>query len=553
MSVAMTEEQFAQLLQTIGTRAAADPPAPQERGGDRRTIPLKGFARMTKFAKGEENWKEWNFDFYVILGSVCPDLATILKVLESIIEETGMQKVRDLDRDRADRVGLEKLARELYEVLFLTTEGEAKMMIRNIADQDGILAWHRLYRHYNRRTLARVLRIHREAMHPKSPRSLENLISDVVEWEDKWARMAKEYPAVPVLWKMAALMELCPNDVQDMVYQTIDDVHEDYEKLKQKILSWVSNKTNRDGPVPMPMEIGEVYREGMNVDAISSQSQCYNCGGWGHASRECPSQKGVKVKGKGKSKDQTKGKGKGYQNYFQGYQVYQASSTNDYKGKGGYQNDSSGTGQGYQGQCHKCGKVGHKAAECRSSGWNVHAVEEEECKEEQPGWEEPAEVDVGTVWSVGHIDVLSTTKEEEKGDKFSITLDSGAGASCWPVSLMKEVEMKPKQPGIRFRAANGEELKYFGRKRIGFRPVGEKSGNNECNVEFHVTNATKPLASALAVVNANNRVVLTKEPGGSFIENIATKKIKLKEVGGTFVFDVESERRSGSSGFKRRA
>ena len=82
----------------------------------------------------------------------------------------------------------------------------------------------------------------------------------------------------------------------------------------------------------------------------------------------------------------------------------------------------------------------------------------------------------------------------------------------------------------------------------------ERSGKNECNVEFHVTNTTKPLASALAVVNAGNRVVLTKEPGGSFIENIATKKkIKLKEVGGTFVFDVESERRSDYSGFKRRA
>ena len=549
MSVAMTEEQFTQLMQMFGTRAAAEIPVPPERA-DRRTIPLKDFVRMTKFAKGEENWKEWNFDFYVILGSLSPELVENLKVLESILEETGMGKVRAMDPERADRMRLEKLARELYEVLVLTTEGEAKMMIRNISDQDGILAWHRLYRHYNRRTLARVLRIHREAMHPKSSRNVENLISDIVEWEDRWERMAKEYPAVPVLWKMAALMELCPNDVQDMVYQTIDDVHEDYEKLKQKIVSWVSNKVNRDGAVPM--EIGEVDEEA-NVDAISSQAQCYNCGGWGHAARECPSQKGVKGKGKGKDKGYAKGKGKGYQDYSQGYQNYQS---NDYKGKGGY---STGTGQGYQGKCHKCGKVGHKAAECRSSGWNVQAVEEEENKEEQPAWEEQtewkeqAEVSVATVWSVGHIDVLATSSEREE-DKFSITLDSGAGASCWPVGMMQDVEMKPKQPGIKFRAANGEELKYFGRKRIGFRPAGEKSGKNGCNMEFHVTNTTKPLASAMAVVNAGNRVVLTKEPGGSFIENIATRrKIKLKEVGGTFVFDVEGEKRVGSSGFQRRA
>ena len=60
-------------------------------------------------------------------------------------------------------------------------------------------------------------------------------------------------------------------------------------------------------------------------------------------------------------------------------------------------------------------------------------------------------------------------------------------------------------------------------------------------MEFHVTNATKPLASAMAVVKAGNKVVLSHEVGGSYIENIATgKKIKLKESGATFVFEVEA-------------
>ena len=54
MSVAMTDEQLAQLMQTIGARAAAEIPVPQERA-DRRTIPLKDFVRMAKFSKGEEN------------------------------------------------------------------------------------------------------------------------------------------------------------------------------------------------------------------------------------------------------------------------------------------------------------------------------------------------------------------------------------------------------------------------------------------------------------------------------------------------------------------
>ena len=64
---------------------------------------------------------------------------------------------------------LEKLSKEMYEVLVMTTEGEAKKMIRIVPDKDGILAWHRLSRHCNRKTLARVLRI------PTARRCIPNL------------------------------------------------------------------------------------------------------------------------------------------------------------------------------------------------------------------------------------------------------------------------------------------------------------------------------------------------------------------------------------------
>ena len=91
--------------------------------------------------------------------------------------------------------------------------------------------------------------------------------------------MAKEYPSVPILWKMAALMELCPAHVQDVVYQTIDDVHEDCERLKQKILSWVSNKMSiRSGPVPMDIGRVDGGDSTFEVDSVVNSSQCYNCG-----------------------------------------------------------------------------------------------------------------------------------------------------------------------------------------------------------------------------------------------------------------------------------
>ncbi len=65
--------------------------------------------------------------------------------------------------------------------------------------------------------------------------------------------------------------------------------------------------------------------------------------------------------------------------------------------------------------------------------------------------------------------------------------------------------MKPKLKSVRFRAANGEHLRYRGRKDIHLKPAG---GGTACKVEFHVTDSTKPLASAMAVVKAGNRVIL---------------------------------------------
>ena len=129
----------------------------------------------------------------------------------------------------------------------------------------------------------------REALHPKAVHDLKQLISKVVEWEDKWARMAaKHKETLPVIWKMAALMELCSLDVQDVVYQNVDGVSEDYDKLKQKIVTWAANKVaNSVGPVPM--DVGWVHNqeqdervEQEDVGAVTMNTVCHGCGGCGH-------------------------------------------------------------------------------------------------------------------------------------------------------------------------------------------------------------------------------------------------------------------------------
>ncbi len=69
--------------------------------------------------------------------------------------------------------------------------------------------------------------------------------------------MAKDHTTdLPQLWKIAGFIELCPPEVQDMIYQTVDEVNENYEKAKQRVVSWAANKAAANGPTPM--DIGEV-------------------------------------------------------------------------------------------------------------------------------------------------------------------------------------------------------------------------------------------------------------------------------------------------------
>ena len=107
---------------------------------------------------------------------------------------------------------------------------------------------------------------------------------------------------------MIALMEQCPPEVHDMIYQNVDEVNEDNDKLKQTIVTWFSNKVANEG---VPMDTGRVGwhddhdhdHDDYEISAIGQHAQCYNCGGWRTHVARVP----VRKKGKGKGKDFGKG------------------------------------------------------------------------------------------------------------------------------------------------------------------------------------------------------------------------------------------------------
>ena len=81
----------------------------------------------------EDSWKEYNFELGVILGSESPDMLETLKFMETSADEMNTATIRTMDESRADRMNIEKVSKERYEALAVTTEGEARLMVRNIA------------------------------------------------------------------------------------------------------------------------------------------------------------------------------------------------------------------------------------------------------------------------------------------------------------------------------------------------------------------------------------------------------------------------------------
>ena len=146
---------------------------------------------------------------------------------------------------------------------------------------------------------------------------------------------------------------------------------------------------------------------------------------------------------------------------------------------------------GFKGTCHKCRKQGRRAADCRTRVSMVDEYEDEEQCEMQS---------VGGVWTIGQLEVQKNRESWQAGNRFAA------------IAIDDEDE-------------------------IAVMAVEHVDRTRESAIEFNVAEVRKPLASAVRMVVAGNRVLLDSD-----IEDRKTgesMKLKLKVKDGTYVFDVQ--------------
>ena len=267
--IALTAEQFQDLLKVIHSYGAAG----GEGGGhgrkdeDRARLKVKDYERVDKYDGGEERRTEWAGDFMVATAAAIPKLARALEVVVAIckkdptgtmtIDVDGLQLAEEGKDVAFD--GMEKMSAELYQVLTMMTNGEAKTIVKRDDSKDGIKAWTSLVSRFDKRSMGRAFRELRECMYPTSCKDLRELTASIGLWEDKWKRMVRNSGGggqVPEVWRMAAMLEICPQDVKETMLMKLDEV-KGYQTLKEKILTWVTNRVEQ-GVGPVLVDVGAV-------------------------------------------------------------------------------------------------------------------------------------------------------------------------------------------------------------------------------------------------------------------------------------------------------
>ena len=154
MAITLSAEQFERFITEIMSRATPVGNSNNDGNGQskKRMLTEKGFSRVGSFSHGEAAWSDWAFDFRTAAGAQCTELKEYLLAVEKHSEVITYAKAVAFDEERAKKANLEKLSAELYEMLVMMTEGEAKLMVKACGAGDGLEAWSRLHKHYSKLT-----------------------------------------------------------------------------------------------------------------------------------------------------------------------------------------------------------------------------------------------------------------------------------------------------------------------------------------------------------------------------------------------------------------
>ncbi|CAE7029864.1 unnamed protein product [Symbiodinium sp. CCMP2592] len=312
-------------------------------------------------------WPDWSFSFRNFMA-VQAETATMWASFEDYSPALRARSLR------------------LYSVLASYLKGRALKILRSVASGDGFRVWRQLAEELQPSSRPRTLALAQALT--KFPPLRDG--GSVLEYALTFEKLVSEYEKAssktyPDDLKIGTLLSGLPQDVKRYLELQIDD-STTYQKLRGILLQFERTSTTWSTEYVMK--------------AIGLDKNSYPGDGQGLAPMDVDrvekgKAKGKDAKGKGRG---DKGKGlKGYKGYYQtgkgkpgfgkGFQFGGFGKGNQdkgkgYKGKWAHEGGKQGKkGGAVKGPCFVCGRMGHRAAECRDRRVN-HVEDDNVCRME---------------------------------------------------------------------------------------------------------------------------------------------------------------------------
>ena len=136
--------------------------------GPRRKIDTK-MMRIRDFRGETAHWEAWVHSFKSAIRSACPAaLQTMEEVEKSSYDGTD------------DNLDVDKISGELYDIL--SQYCTALSVIKGVTSFEGFLAWQKLHRKYNPKTVARAVRLMTDVTGPKQVKEIREVEAAITAW-----------------------------------------------------------------------------------------------------------------------------------------------------------------------------------------------------------------------------------------------------------------------------------------------------------------------------------------------------------------------------------
>ena len=220
----------------------------------------RALGEMQQFKGGESEWIDWKFRFLNAVGSGSLTMRKAMTFAEENTEkgqgascDQVIQRIEALPGTNDDLEGtygfVKEMSGKIYNHLVKNCSDEAFGIVRSVESGDGVEAWVKLHQKYSQRTMSRMMRVLMECMYPKEVKGPE-LVQAILQWELKWNQMMKDQPGgtnIPELWRMAALMKMCPKEIKHNIELSWDTIDEKYSVMREKVVMWATNAAEEEG------------------------------------------------------------------------------------------------------------------------------------------------------------------------------------------------------------------------------------------------------------------------------------------------------------------